>query len=434
MKAKLTIGLCIIIAGIAVFCLYFNDNKIAAENYTMNSRPAASLQLRDAPAESAERQETANAANPGPAPPRESIVIIKEKEPEGPGTIAGIVVDEQGVGLPNLSVRLSAGDGDTKKSTATKTGDDGTFRFENCPQENYNLMIREEESRLPIVGSITKSVKPGEDHLKIIFDDSRRSTCWIKGNISDPNGQPLGQGKISISMGPNNTMVQRVDEMLGTFNIGPLRPGNITLKATHSRFAPSAPIVHKLQPRETWDAGEIMLDQGGNVKVTTANLEALLVIKILHLAADGLPDTTYSYSTEEREWMSPPLPPGNYIFTYVGGRTHGAMQSESFVITKNKTTELHIRINEGILQKIEILDKPGAPKEMKSLRVLLYSAAGTVIYDRWLLMAISETYSLPLVPGNYRFEVRAEDDRLLLTKTIALENAKEAPPIVLQIE
>jgi hypothetical protein len=98
---------------------------------------------------------------------------------------------------------------------------------------------------------------------------STSGTAGIRGVVSDQNGTPLPDAKVTITSKMTNTVLQVMTSSAGIYSSGPLQPGDYTVRVEAKGFKKSD--LHVLTRVATISGGDIKLQPGKETEVATVS-------------------------------------------------------------------------------------------------------------------------------------------------------------------
>ena len=197
------------------------------------------------------------------------------------------------------------------------------------------------------------------------------STVTIRGRITDPDGALVPGAKVTINGPDGKAVATTTADSAGNYEVHGLKPGNYTVIATFSGFAPfqSKPIVIAAGQAKRVDIAMAIQVEQQNVVVTddapTVNVEAsgnsnAIVLKGKDLEA--LSDDPDELSNELQALAGPSAGPNGgqiYIDGFSGGQLPPKSAIREIRINQNPFSAEYDRLGYG---RIEILTKPGTDK------------------------------------------------------------------------
>jgi beta-lactamase regulating signal transducer with metallopeptidase domain/protocatechuate 3,4-dioxygenase beta subunit len=160
-----------------------------------------------------------------PAPTSaESPLVIRMK----PGAVVGgIVVDEQGRGVPGAWVELRRPSDGRGIRSSTHTDDQGRYRFRNVATGRWSLVVEPEKFAPVLVPIVADLARPVENQVVVPPGST------IRGKVVDAEGRAVAGAAVGWieSLGGNGFELNRMTLTAtdGTFKIGPLPSGEFRL-------------------------------------------------------------------------------------------------------------------------------------------------------------------------------------------------------------
>ncbi len=171
-----------------------------------------------------------------------------------PGLVLeGRVVDRSGAAVTGVVV--------VREDAMAVTAADGSFRFVDCEDRAYELVVHARLGRIPSVLGRRSGVRPHSGAVEFVVDDPRAVTAsWIRGRFERPRGHEDAALRLELRRGDGPGFVTGVPQD-GSWVAGPLQSGTWNLRA----LAQSSPLDSfqreglRVDPGETLDLGTVAL-------------------------------------------------------------------------------------------------------------------------------------------------------------------------------
>jgi RNA polymerase sigma factor (sigma-70 family) len=229
-----------------------------------------------------------------------------------------------------------------------RTDDSGIFVLGQPPQGEIDLALF---SRGGSLFPLARPVHVATDGPEVVLrpDPALAPTCRIAGTLVDSHGDPVRSADVLALHATLGSTLVHPDSRDGTFEIGPLPPGEWTLQVDPlvADWAVTR-VAHVLAPAESWDAGKVLLGLGGT-----------LVVRMRSPGAAGPPGTPSGATAELRDfedrpvaWLTfaedvahtRPVAPGSYRLVLTGSVADFA-PARPIVIAAGQETTLVIELD-----------------------------------------------------------------------------------------
>lgn len=271
--------------------------------------------------------------------------------------VKGKVRDEQGQPLPQVNIRWQPSP--SPLDGYTFTDKEGAFTIVNAPDAKLAITIDGDA----IISKRFEDIDPHAGELDLRAQHLPAKSVYLAGVVLGPDGRPAA-ARVWASGGGSQDMIEKVTDAAGFFEVGPVCPGDWQL-FIQSRSFPSLWLQRKgLAANSRWDAGEIHLSAGGDVRVEVqdGDVEAVL----FSIVSDE--QHWFALRTEHGKGSSEMLPVGGYRLLVSGKEL--AAQSISFAIRAGETTKLDVRVRPGVRQRFELALPAKPDKQSASLRIV----------------------------------------------------------------
>lgn len=170
-----------------------------------------------------------------------------EADLHAPRGVAGRVLSATGAPLAGVLVIIEPEGGDTWRERC-RTGTDGIFRLPVAGDGPWRLSTRAEGLR-PLQRTLAE---PG-DGLDLRLD----AGCTVTGTVRDAAGRPLAGAVVEVRSGRPRVEARSAED--GSYCIGGLDPGPVTLVARAADHLPASATAQLVLPGTTW---EVQLERG----------------------------------------------------------------------------------------------------------------------------------------------------------------------------
>ncbi len=260
------------------------------------------------------------------------------------GSITGKVIDKNGIPIidqPVVCRFCKHSDWKQVVFEETQTAEDGTYRFPNLSQGEYQLCIAKAYGQIKDEYTQEVSILRGEEKFGVDF--IIQETGRINGKIIDGNGNPVG-GIFVLAVidpeSPNPKAKGAKTNKKGEFHIAGLPEGQIVqFNISDTNFA-------RFTQREIMNADvkTLTLKYRGSVRgiVTNSKRESISGAQIKLLAEKEVPFDSRAVSTRtDGSFRIPNVDPGNYrVMVSMPG--YPESQSEEFQVQENQTADTGI--------------------------------------------------------------------------------------------
>jgi len=353
------------------------------------------------------------------------------------GEIRGRVLDETGEPLAGWPVRVEDDPHAPEDPDLdfAETDSEGRFVFQDMHERPHRVEVHSPDNR-EYPAAVAMRVQPGVEGLLLVVESAQLPSASIVGRVVDELGQPADGAQLVLVREMTKGGTLHHPDPSGRFELGPLPPGQWTLRAGSPELADHPFVVvgpRELEPDETWDCGTIVIERGGTLAVTVRDLgpEAELSFTVLREGVFPGP-----LLREGEAWRSGPLQVGAYLLQ-VRGRGVAATRLP-FEIRSGEVTRLELALDAGQTVQIRIRVPGGGEGTRVSLRV--GDARGEEVFtdEPWLWPDAERNVTpgdfgteVALAPGSYQVDVWLEDGRRA-TAELRVEHG-EAEPLVLEL-
>lgn len=176
--------------------------------------------------------------------PAPVAVRSREETARGPGSVLGLVIDQSGAWVAKACVWIHSGDAER---AAARTDDHGRFVFHGLPLGRHRIEVeppRKDAQGDFAIATVTVRLETGSEVARPRIVVNRG--LHVRGVVVGPDGRPVA-GVPVIAFGSREDLfgdlgVGTETGRDGSFRLGPLRPGRLTVQADGSDgLADSAP-------------------------------------------------------------------------------------------------------------------------------------------------------------------------------------------------
>jgi protocatechuate 3,4-dioxygenase beta subunit len=183
------------------------------------------------------------------------------------GTLTGKVVDDRGT--PVESFRVVARAAEEGRPWAFNSFDvsDGRFELENVTAGSYVVSVEANE-----IGSASVSAKVAASSATDLGTVRLKPGATVRGTVVDTGGSFVEGARIDLARGRfGNTITfgteaEVVTDRSGAFEAKGVEPGSVELRASHPRYAPSAPLAIVIDAGQPVPDVRLTLSQGGRIE------------------------------------------------------------------------------------------------------------------------------------------------------------------------
>jgi hypothetical protein len=309
--------------------------------------------------------------------------------------VDGWVIDAQGM------------NGQVEYQDMSRTDAEGRFTFVNCPDVPLRVNVR---MRADLEIARVENVRPGPQELLIEPDPTLMPSIKIRGRVVDDAGRPL-----SAEIAPSNPRfsggpVVRNDAESGRFEIGPVAPGEWTLRVCAPGLACNTLGPNRIEPDGVWEVGDVVLKHGGSLTVRFARKDG----RELTLPRSSIRTTDghgFRIDGTGDRAVSEPLNAGHYLLHFEGdGEGHTAPDTIAFDMHEDEPQELQVILHAAQRVIFEVRGATGAESDAIEIEVLK-SSGEKVAALRVPPNASAEQRALWLSAGHYAFNARGGTTR-----------------------
>ncbi|HEX5051194.1 MAG TPA: sigma-70 family RNA polymerase sigma factor [Planctomycetota bacterium] len=310
----------------------------------------------------------------------------------------GRVVDQEGraVGDARVSAHQYPDDNGYWRAQA-RTDAEGRFRLTNCEAGvPFYLSV---STGGPIKDIELAVVRPDDEELLVTLPTPGK--VRVRGTVLDDRGAPLPNVEMYVIHRDLGTLrdSNRPD---GTFDFGPFPAGEYRLMLLSNGFARLWLPFRTLADGETWDAGELHMQRGGNVRATFVGA-ALSDRTVEVLFPDG--SDAGAERTENAHVVIGPFAAGDYVLQLTGDDV--VCQTVPIRIRDGIDTTLDVPVVVGTPATFAFT-WPASARPPLAVHVTIADGAGTrlrrPVWNRDGTMQLRTM----LLPGRYRIEVQAD--------------------------
>jgi hypothetical protein len=201
---------------------------------------------------------------------------------------------------------------------ADTTDEHGRMEFVGCPDAPLRLRLH-----APGGGhwpaATREDVRAGGEEIVIEPDPAFEPSVRLRGRVVNPLGEPVGGVRLNPSLRGYPMAPVLMSEPDGRFDIGPCPPGVWTLLANTTGYVQLRSESRRLEPGETWDLGDLVLQHGGTVVASVRRERGLEDARAgLMLLSDAPAEWTTEWMRVEGDSaVSGPVAPGrSRLVTY----------------------------------------------------------------------------------------------------------------------
>jgi hypothetical protein len=306
-------------------------------------------------------------------------------------------------------LELQAPSGSGWDSRWAKTGNDGRFSAHNCVGSAYSVSVFEPDAKGASLARVDGILADSPETI-IRVHDSLRPTAFVVGVVLDSSGEPVSGASISARRKADEPApIQLSETSSGRFKLGPIPPGLYVVDVSARGYAGVSIGPRAIEPRETWDLGQIRLTAPGTLVVhLTRSDKARLGTVWAFCRMIGVGGHQHLDIGEDAAARSSALGPGRYELHVDGLDIVSAKRD--FEIRAGETTSLDVVLQVGLEVRIRFSDPAGlALAERLHARVL--DASNNVVGEADLSRhrAFPIEWALGLQPGAYRVEAASPD-------------------------
>ena len=263
-------------------------------------------------------------------------------------------IEAPGLDLAGWTVRgwRDASAGSEGYVEEVRTDTTGRFVLVQPPESEIGLALSAPTARAagggaPFPVARLEHVVARGPEVVLRVDPAKLPACTVTGALVDSRGEPVRSADVRAVHASAGTTLVHPDPDDGTFELGPLPPGEWTLEidALVAGWAVERR-TRALAPSERWDTGEVRLGPGGTLVVRLGRTRA----------PDAPQDTETRVSAQLLDqqgravaWLAfesevahtRPLAPGSYRLVLTGSAT-GAVPAREVVIVAGQETELEL--------------------------------------------------------------------------------------------
>lgn len=338
--------------------------------------------------------------------------------------VTGTVRDETGQPLPHVNIRFQPS---PLGMGWTFTDEDGAFAIANAPEGKLSISIDGDA----IVNARFDDLDPGTGPLDLRAQRRAPKTVYIAGRVLDPEGRPAST-RVWASGGGSSDLVEAVTDPSGSFEIGPVPPGQWHLVVESRMFPRKTFDRRELAANSRWDVGTIRLEAGGDVHVEFVGSSGEGVnCSILDAGTRW-----YRLDARSGKGTSELLPVGDYRLL-VSGKTEAA-QSIPFAIRAGETTRLEVRPRAGVRQRFDLALPDVGPDQRSAQETPRYGTVrvfrgADLVTSTWARREPGEpcTAETCLEPGAYAVKVEFGELRGSAAFTVG---EREGQPVRVAVE
>lgn len=306
----------------------------------------------------------------------------------GGASIVGVATDQHGHPVTGIEIWLDRAEPgrparrfasyDRNISARVRTDDQGRFRFDDVPAGDWwigpgeSKDARAPDEPAPVAERIT--ILEGESEHRVTLAVFRG--LFVSGSVLDPDGRPVSTAVYTF--GWDHAFTRSRED--GTFVLGPLAPGEYTLKADEAEgFRSSEPV----QVAAAAEDVVLRLRPGASLRGRIVGAVPSFDGMSVTLAADRLDDVEGGYVDEEEvrddgTFQFNALAPGGYaIFARSPAGDVGIVRGVE-VEANPEPTEVLVRMESGGRLRVRTLTYPAAEEYVVLLQDGHYLAQGSL--------------------------------------------------------
>jgi hypothetical protein len=345
--------------------------------------------------------------------------------------IRGRVLDERDVPIPGWHVRASPSERSEKLYLSDGiTGTDGSFLIEQCRDIPHHIEVWAPATVLP--AAERDGIRPGDD-LLIRIADRDQPSVRISGRVIRPDGE-VGGGAMVV---PWNSRfgggpIHYAEVSTGRFDIQSLVPGTYRVHIQVPGQPWLALASHVLAAGESWDMGDVELEEPGTVvaHITRAASATTKVELSVSAPGDLVSGDGWTLEIEEGTARSQPLAPGTYRLNVTGPGI--ASSSRPIQVEAGAITEVDLAIASGATRRVTFQ----CAHRAHQLHLLVLDDTGQVVIERAVYPSRDGTAEtvLCLAPGTYRVEASDPDGHRGEVSLDVADLVTSAGPLELRVQ
>lgn len=363
-----------------------------------------------------------------------------KQDPEVLREIFGRVLDEADHPLAGYHVLALPDDGADPEPRSDPTDVEGRFTIRRCRDVEYELVaFRQGQSGEPSYEvARTRSVGSGSEETVIRVLRETLPSVYITGTVLDAHGDPIEEATVTsfrwlVGGGrPVSNQQTTITEIgTGRFRHGPYPPGQYSLRIRSSDHAFRYIEARELGANETWDLGEIRLEEGGEIVARLRREDAAPLgdYGVDIFGEDGVSQLSYIESDRNGVAHSELLPPGRYLLQLSSyGGDSAVCRTGPVEVRAGHVTEVEIPLRPGVQARI-IFDDSGSSTPVRELSLSLRDDAGRQVWQRRVGGDKDGRFELEihLAPGHYRLEATTDTTGRKASGELAISSDMTAP-------
>jgi len=224
----------------------------------------------------------------------------------------------------------------------TKTDAEGRFALHACPEGELGLVLHGRGGTPFPVARVT-GLRAGGPEIVLRPEPELAPTACIVGRLVDARGAPVRSADVRATNARHGSTLVHPDAQLGTFELARLPAGEWTLEVDGLTAGWGVERLSRaLAPGETWDAGAILLGEGGTLRLSVRAPAGAPPPRVA-VVRDAEDRLAQWLPVEKGEARSRPLAPGTYrvVLPTDGG---ASVTSAEAVIVAGEETRVELSV------------------------------------------------------------------------------------------